>query len=227
MKNIIKKITNWVRDYFYLAKGYFFMFRKPPEHYLGYVLENKSPIILIPGFTSKAQFLKAIANPISLKGHPIYIVEKLGYNIKTIDHSAKLIRELIDEKNLRKVIIIAHSKGGLIAKHLLAFDNKDERVIKVIALATPFRGSYATEFIPGKAAKELHPESEMIKKLHSESSINQKIISIFGEFDNHVWPTENCKLVGAKNIQVNVWGHHKILFNKHVHNIILDEIEKI
>jgi pimeloyl-ACP methyl ester carboxylesterase len=224
---MIKKITNWARDYFYFMKGHSFMFHKPPKHYLGFVLGDKSPVILIPGVYSKWQFLKAIADPISLKGHPVYAVEHLGYNTRAIDHSAKLIRELIDEKNLRNVIIIAHSKGGLIAKHLLAYDNQDGRVVKVITIATPFLGSHAVKFLPGKTFKELHPESEMIKKLHSQSDVNHKIVSIFGEFDNHVWPTGNCRLDGAKNIQVNVYGHHKILFNKHVLSIVLDEIEKV
>lgn len=223
----VKKITNWVRDYFHLAKGHSFMFHKPPKHYLGYILENKSPIILIPGVYSKWQFLKAVADPISLKGHPVYVVERLGYNTRTIDHSAKLIRELIDEKNLQNVIIIAHSKGGLIAEYLLTYDNQDGRVEKVITIATPFLGSYAVKFLPGKAFKELYPESEMIKRLNSENDINHKIVSIFGEFDNHVWPTGNCRLDGAKNIQVNVHGHHKILFDKRVHDIVLDEIEKV
>lgn len=223
----VKKITNWIRDYFYLAKGYSFMFHKPPEHYLGFVSEDKPPVILIPGVYSKWQFLKAIADQISLRGHPVYAVEHLGYNTKSIDHSAKLIRELIDEKDLHNVIIVAHSKGGLIAEYLLTYENQDERVAKIIAIATPFLGSHAVRFLPNRAFKELHPESEMIKKLNSESDINHKIVSIFGEFDNHVWPTGNCRLDGAKNIQVNVHGHHKILFDKHVHNIILDEIDKV
>lgn len=223
---MLKKITNWVRDYFHLAKGHVFMFHKPPKHYLGYILEKKSPVILIPGVYTKWQFLKAIADPISLKGHPVYAVPHLGYNTKAIDYSARLIRELIDEKNLHNVIIIAHSKGGLIAKHLLAFNSQDGRVVKVIAIATPFKGSSLAKLIPGKVIKELHPESEIIKKLHSRASVNQKIISIFGEYDNHVWPTENCRLEGAKNIQVNIHGHHKILFDKRVINIILEEIEK-
>ncbi len=224
---IINKITNWIRDYFYLAKGHFLMFHKLPRHYLDHILENKPPIILIPGLHLKWQFLKNIADQISLKGHPIYTLEYLGYNTKAIHHSAKLIRELINEKNLQNVIILAHSKGGLIAKHLLAFDNEDGRVAKVIAIATPFSGSRLAEFIPGKAIKELHPESEMIKKLHSKNGVNHKIISIFGEYDNYVWPTENCRLEGAKNIQVNIHGHHKILFDKHVCDIVLNEIGKV
>jgi pimeloyl-ACP methyl ester carboxylesterase len=222
---MIKKITNWVRDYFHLMRGHAFMFHKPPKHYLGYILEKKSPVILIPGIYSKWQFLKAIADPISLKGHPIYVVERLGNNSGAIHHSSKIVRELIEEKNLRNTIIIAHSKGGLIAKHLLAYDNADGRVVKVIAIATPFHGTNLVKFFHSSAFRELHPESEIIKKLHSQSGVNHKIISIFGEYDNHVWPTESCRLDGAKNIQVNTHGHHKILFNKQVQDIILNEIE--
>ena len=189
-----KKFTNWVRDYLYLIKGYSFLFYKPPKHYLGFVLEKKPPVILIPGVNIKWQFLKAIADLISLNGNPVYAVEHLGYNTKAIDHSAKVIRELIDEKNLHDVIIVAHSKGGLIAKHLLAYDNKDGRIVKVIAIATPFQGSHLVKFIRSKTLKELHPESEIIKKLHSQADVNHKIVSIFGEYDNHVWPTESSRL---------------------------------
>ena len=221
---MVKKLAKWVEDYLYMAKGHAFMFHKTPKHYLGHVIENKLPVILIPGVTTKWQFLKAVADPISLKGHPVYVVEKLGYNIKSIDDSAKLVRELIDEKDLHNVIVIAHSKGGLIAEYLLTFHNEDNRVKKAITIATPFLGSHAVRFLPGKVFKELSPESEMIKKLNADTAINHKIVSIYGEYDNHVWPTGNCRLEGAKNIQVNVFGHHKILFNKEVHKIVLDEV---
>jgi triacylglycerol lipase len=201
------------------------MFYKPPKHYLGFIVENKSPIILIPGLYTKWQFLKAIADPISLKGHPVYVVENLGYNTRAIDDSARLVREFVDEKNLHDVTIIAHSKGGLIAEYFLTYNNQDGRVVKVIAIATPFLGSNVVKYLPGKAYKELHPESEMIKKLNSENDINNKIVSIYGEYDNHVWPTGNCRLEGAKNIQVNIYGHHKILFSKQVREIVLEEVE--
>jgi|WetSurMetagenome_2_1015567.scaffolds.fasta_scaffold00331_7 triacylglycerol lipase len=220
-------IFQWIDDYFYLVKGRLFLFIKPPQHYIYHVLENRPTIILIPGLHEKWHFLKTVADPISLTGCPVYIAEQLGYNDKAIDYSAKLIRKLIEEKNLNNIIIIAHSKGGLIAKYLLAFDNQDERIKKVIAIATPFHGSQLVEFIPTKVYKELGPESPMIEKLNSQTAVNNKIISIFGKFDNHVWPTESCRLEGAQNIQVDVYGHHKILFDEKVRKIILEEIEKI
>ncbi|MGC9603276.1 MAG: alpha/beta fold hydrolase [Minisyncoccia bacterium] len=221
------KLVPWVRDYIYAAKGHglAFLSRKPPAHYLGYIEKGRAPVVLIPGIYTKWHFLKAIADPLSNLGHPIYVVDKLGYNTKGIPDAAKLVRELIDEKNLQNVIIIAHSKGGLVGKYLLAKYNNDSRVRKMIAVATPFGGSRLAHFIPHRSAKELAPESEIIRELEKEENINRLIVSVFGLFDNHVRPTLSCRLEGAKNIQIPVYGHHKILFSRETLKTVLEEIE--
>ena len=224
----IEHFKHWVKDYLHAAhkQSWAFIYRKPPGHYLGHIVEGKRPIILIPGVFEKWHFLKFIADPLSLKGHPIYALEHIGYNTKEIRHTANLVQELIKEKGLKNVIIIAHSKGGLIAKYILAFHNQDKRVEKAIAIATPFGGSHITKLIPHKAVKELAPEHEIIRTLSEKKVVNKKILSIFGVFDNHVWPESSCRLEGAKNIQVQVHGHHKILFDKQVREIIISEVEK-
>jgi len=219
--------SQWIDDYFYYIKGQSLLFVKPPKQYIDQGLDNRPTIILIPGVHGIWQMLKDIADRISLLGCSVYVAEKLGYNTKAVDFSAKLIRKLIEEKNLNNIIIVAHSKGGLIAKYLLAFENQDKRIKKVIAIATPFHGSQLAEFVPAKEYEELRPESPMIKKLNSQRAVNKKIISIFGTFDNHVWPTESCRLSGAKNIQVDIFGHHKILFDERVIKIVLEEIERV
>jgi len=224
----IEHFKHWVKDYLHAAhkQSWAFIYRKPPEHYLGHIVKGKKPIILIPGIFEKWHFLKFIADPLSLKGHPIYALEHIGYNTKEVHHTANLVQELIKEKDLKNVIIIAHSKGGLIAKYILAFHNQDGRVKKAIAIATPFGGSHITKLIPHKAVKELAPEHEIIRTLSEKKVVNKKILSIFGVFDNHVWPESSCRLEGAKNIQVQVHGHHKILFDKQVREIIISEVEK-
>ncbi len=221
-----EKVGHWVRDYLRAIHGHSLVFihRNPPRHYLGHIVEGKNPIILIPGVFEKWHFLKAIADSLSLRGHPIYVLEHIGYNTKEIHHTAKSIREFIDKEKLKDVIIIAHSKGGLIGKHLLNFHNKDEKIKKVIAIASPFAGSHITKFIPHRAIMELSPHSQIVKELNEKKEFNHKIVSIFGLFDNHVWPESSCRLEGAKNIEVHTHGHHKILFDKKVHDIIASEI---
>ena len=221
-----KKLGHWAEDYLYAIhkQSYSFIYLKPPKHYLGHIVEGKRPVILIQGIYEKWHFLKYIADSLSLDGHPVYALERLGYNTKEIKHTAELIRELIDEKKLNDVIIISHSKGGLIGKYILAFLNKDEKIRKLITVATPFAGSYIVKYLPHHPAKELHPDSEIIKELQSQKEVNHRIVSICGVFDNHVWPASSCILEGAKNIQVNVHGHHKILFSKKVKEIILQNM---
>ncbi len=226
---MIKRIHEWIKDYSHAihAHAHSVITKKPPKHYLGHIVEGKKPIILIPGYLEKWNFLRALADPLSLKGHPVYILRNLGYNARDIHFSARVVRELIDEKKLKDVILIAHSKGGLIGKHLLAFDNNDGTVKKLIAVATPWAGSQAAKFIPHKSSKELHPHNEAIRALKQKVEVNHKIVSIYGIFDNHVWPTASCHLDGAKNVEVNTHGHHTILFDKKVVNLIDKEVEGI
>jgi len=225
----IGKLGYWTRDYLYAIhkQGQDFLFRKPPRHYLDYINEDKSPIVLIPGLFEKWHFLQAIADPLSLKGHPVYVLDHLEYNSKEIPHSAKLVQEFIDAKNLKGVVLITHSKGGLIGKYLVTFYDKNERVKKLITVATPFNGSAITKFFRQKAIKELSPDSDIIKELHKEKEPNRKVTSIYGVFDNHIWPESSCHLEGAENIQVEAHGHHKILNNGRVIDIVMRRVEEI
>ncbi len=226
---MVRKLKAWVEDYVHAANlyGKSFIYRKPPKHYLGHINDTKVPVILIPGINTKWQFLKLIADKISILGHPIYVLRELGYNRKEINTSAKQVRALIDEKDLKNVIILSHSKGGLIGKETLIRLNEDGRILKVIAIATPFLGSNISQLVPDKTVKELSPKSQIIQEHNRNFEVNKHIISIYGMYDNHVWPTENSILKGAENIQIDVDGHHKILSNPKARDLIIQKIEEI
>lgn len=223
----MKKIIYWVIDYFYLLLGKIFMFvyKDPPKEYLDYVIKGKNPVILIPGNSNKWGFLKKLADTISGLGHPVYIPHKLELNLFDIPTSSKIVRNIIDENKLEKVILIGHSKGGLVGKYLLVHENKDNKVIRLIAIAAPFSGTNIVNHLPYKSFKELSPKSEIIKALDSNSKVNSKIVSIMPEFDNHVWSEKGSFLERALNIKVPIKGHHKIVFDKDAIKKIVDLVE--
>ncbi len=220
-------IKHWLVDYMYLVYGHFLTLfhRKTPKHFLNYVVENKAAVILIPGFFEKWTFLKKLADKISLEGHPLYIVSKLGYNLKDIPTSAKVIKELIDNNNIQNAIIVAHSKGGLIGKYYLINLNKDNLVKGMVSIATPYSGTSFAHYIPHSLVKDFRTDSKMIQELKANTEINKKIISISPVFDNHVW--EGSRLEGAQNITVNEKGHHKIIYNKELQDIVIKSINKL
>jgi triacylglycerol lipase len=225
----ISHLWHWVKDYSLALHGHAqaFIFKEPPKHYLGFVKEGKAPIILLPGIFTTWHWLKNIADPLSLKGHPIYVLKHLGYNAREIQQTAELVRGFIEEKDLKNAIIIAHSKGGLIGKYVLAFYNWDKRIKKLIAIASPFGGSRIAQVLPLKSVKEMHPQSDLIAKLQAEKTVNKEIVSIYAIFDNHIWPHTSPILEGAENIQIEVHGHHKIVFDKKVKEIVSAKIENL
>ena len=222
------KAIYWIIDYYYDFIGKLLMFthKNPPKHYLGYVVKNKAPIILIPGISNKWGFLKRLGDSISMLGHPVYVVRELGFNLLDIPQSAKIVRRIAAQNNLENAIVVGHSKGGIIGKYFLIHENKDNRIKGVIAIASPFSGSRIVNHLPGKHFKELAPESKMVKDMNSNKKINSKIISIMPEFDNHVWSEKRSYLDGALNIMLAVKGHHKIIFDKSSIRKIIELIEK-
>jgi len=244
----------WLADYGYMFRGAAatVIHREPPKHYLGYVVQGKVPVILVPGILGTWSFMKTLGDKISLQGHPVYVVPELGHNIYSIPsstktlrsivvhvipkrghivpkvaHGAQAVRKLIEKENLSGAVLVAHSKGGLIGKYLLAHHNADHRVLGMVAIATPFSGSAMAKLIPHDSFRELHADSEIIHDLERHRAANAQIISIIPEYDNHVWAAQGSFLEGAENIEVPVSGHHKVLFSGKVLKIVLQSIEKI
>lgn len=162
---------------------------------------------------------------LSKKGYRIHIVPDISYNKDTIEKEAQKIHTYLEKNDLENVIIIAHSKGGLIGKHYMQDDNTaDNRVIRLIALATPFSGSYLAGRSPLVQMKELAPNQGVILKLDSQQKPNNQIVSIFPHWDNHVTHENKSYLKGAKNIKVNIPGHHRLLFDARVLKLIEQEL---
>lgn len=223
----INKLRHWIVDYLYFLKGasFSFWYLKPPVHYLGHTVPGKSPIVIIPGVMSTWHFMKNLADPISLRGHPLYVVKELGYNLQSIPAAALIVRKLIDDKKLFDVVLIGHSKGGLVGKHALAFHNDDGRIKKLIAIASPFSGSELARAMPVMTLSELLPGSPAVSALEGVKKVNGKITNIYGSFDNHIWPQESMRLEGAKNICLDVKGHSKILFDTEANMAVLAELD--
>ena len=204
-----------------------YLHSKSPKHYQGYIVKGKYPVILIPGLTERWAFLKSLGDKISMAGHPVYVIPKLKHNLLSIPKSAKIVEEIIDENKLRNVILVTHSKGGLIGKYLLMHLIDKGKIKGMIAIATPFAGSSLAKLISHHSFKELAEGSEIIDNLKSHQEVNSKIISLYPEFDNQIMKENSSFLAGAENIKIDVKGHHKIIFDKDTQMKILGLVSRL
>lgn len=225
----MRNISYWIIDYLYLIWGKLLMYiyKNPPKQYLSYTVKGKNPVIIIPGNSNKWGFLKKLADTISDLGHPVYIPHKLGSNLFDIPTSAKIIRRVIDENNLKNVILLGHSKGGVVGKYILIHENQDTKIKRLIAIGAPFSGTNIVTHLPFRSFRELSPKSKIIQEMNSNSKVNSKIVSIMPEFDNHVWSDKGSYLQGALNIKLPIRGHHKIVFDKASIDKAIEQVGKI
>ncbi len=218
------KFADWVIDYSYRFTALKAWRHRPPAHYHLHIKEGRIPVILLAGLSMNWHYMRHLGDRISLLGHPVYAIPGLKRNHLDVPSSAKFVRDLIDRHGLNNVVIIGHSKGGIIAKYLLVHLNRDSAVKKAIAIATPFSGSHLARIVPRRSFHEMTPESKVIDELGQNISANAQIVSIMPEIDNHV--REGSRLDGAQNITVKVRGHHKVLFDKEVEQTVLGILDK-
>ena len=226
----MKKLLYWLVDYAHMVKGAGIVYyhRNPPAHYLGHIVEGKVPVLLMSGVFGKWGFMKKIGDSISLAGHPVYVVTNMGHNLKDLPTSSGYVTEIIIEQELHNLIIVGYSKGGLIGAYTLAKSEMKDNIKAMITIATPFSGSDMAKLLPGRIFRDLDPRNTLLQELYSNEEIKSKIISIMSFYDTHVWSDKKSYLDGAReNIEVQVAGHSKVVFDDEVNKIVLEWIQKI
>jgi hypothetical protein len=174
------------------------------------------PVLLLPGIYETWHFLRPIADALHADGHPVHVVETIGRNGRPIPRVAGEARRVLEERDLRDVVILAHSKGGVVGKHLLVDEEAAERergaprrVTRLIAIASPFSGSSMARLVPVGGLRAFLPGDALLARLAGERAVDERITSIAPRIDPHI--PEGSRLAGAENIEIDTVGHFRIL----------------
>jgi pimeloyl-ACP methyl ester carboxylesterase len=166
-------------------------------------------VVLIPGVYETWHFLRAIGDALNRRGHPVHVIRTLRFNREPIPESAAIVAREVQQRDLRGVAIVAHSKGGLIGKQLMTTDDPDGRIDRLVAIATPFAGSVMARLTFGRTMRAFLPDDVVIRALAAAREGNRRVTSIFPRFDPNI--PEGSRLDGATNIEIPVVGHFRIL----------------
>ena len=116
-------------------------------------MKTRYPLLLVHGFAMKDTFFMRsfgrIDRLLRIQGYQVYTsnIDAVG---SVEGNAAQLkveIERICAETGAEKVNIIAHSKGGLDAKHMIRRLDMAGRVASLTTLCTPFRGSPVASFI--------------------------------------------------------------------------------
>ena len=216
-----QKLWGWLLDYAYVAywMGRAAVGRSTADQRLHPTSQPRSPVLLIPGVFESWRFMQPVAEHLYRRGHPVHVLDQLGWNTGAIPEMAVLVADYLERENLDDVTVVAHSKGGLIAKQALGQPGTLTRVRHLIAVNTPFSGSrYASLFLL-PSVRMFAPNGPVIQALTLETAVNQRISSLYSVFDPHI--PEASRLEGAENIILPTIGHFRPLADPRTLQLIM------
>lgn len=215
----LRRLGWWALDYLYAGwrQVRAFADRADPARF---ATGHRAPIVVLPGVYEPWAFMRPLIDAMHQRGHPVHVVDALGHNRGRVDRAARLVDDYLAAQDLRDVVLLAHSKGGLIGKHLLSFGAEADRVRGMVAIATPFAGSRYARIMASPTLRAFSPSDSTIVALAQETSANARITSVFPAFDPHI--PEGSALEGAANVRIDTGGHFRVL----AHPRIIAEIEK-
>ncbi|WP_127473131.1 esterase/lipase family protein [Microbacterium sulfonylureivorans] len=251
----------WASDYIYAARRQFAVLSlpwsigrpRPVPAAWGRGRPELPEVVLLPGVYEHWTFLRPLGDALAAAGHRVAVVHGLGMNRRSIPETSERLGRVLAELPPPAAgrVLVAHSKGGLIAKHLLVTsgaaaaaaveastggDPADAaatattedggpplRILGLVAVATPFGGARrARVLFADPSIRAFLPGDETIVMLGRETSINGRIVSVFGPYDPHI--PEGSALDGATNLEVPAAGHFRVLASPKTHEAVRDGV---
>lgn len=192
-------------------------------------------VLLVPGVHEHWSFLTNLAEALNEAGHRITIVHGLGMNRRPVPDTSRRLQRALARVPAPPAgrVIVAHSKGGLIGKHLLTdlergtgplgADGAARLDVRGAAtLAAPFSGSARARWFLDPSMRAFLPTDATILELQRDAAVNARIVSIFGTLDAHV--TEGSALAGATNVIVPAAGHFRLTGSPAAHRAVIDAV---
>lgn len=194
-----------------------------PHRYAATAMPGRAPVLLLPGILETWDFLRPLAEPLAARGHPIHVVTALRRNWGSIPEMARRVEDYLESADLRDVVVVAHSKGGLIAKSVMTGPS-GRRVVALVAINTPFGGSTHARLVPVRAVRAFLPTDAVLASLSGQVAVNERITSVASRWDPHI--PRGCYLAGATNITVRTRGHFRVLRDRRLAGLVLDAVER-
>lgn len=216
MTGVIERVTRiagwWALDYLYAATWQVRAFASRVSADAFRAGEGTT-IVVLPGVYETWKFVQPLIDEMHGRGHPVHVLDGLGRSSGPVPEMAERVGAYLADLDLRDVVIVAHSKGGLVGKQVM-LGVEAHRIRGMVAVATPFGGSAYARLMFTPGLRSFSPRDATIVALGSHAEINARIVSVYAGFDPHI--PQGSELAGAKNVRLDTGGHFRILAHPRV-----------
>jgi pimeloyl-ACP methyl ester carboxylesterase len=130
------------------------------------------------------------------------------------------IEAVLAQTGAQKLVLAAHSMGGLVARAYLR-RHGEARVAALVTLGTPHAGSALAPWALGRDGRQMEPGNAWLDQLNA-TAIALPVTSVASAGDEFVAPQESALLPGARQILVAGQDHFGLALSDRAFSIIRD-----
>ena len=200
------------------------------------VLDAGLPVLLLHGYGCNTGYwhcLSGLLRQARRSFHAVDLEPVLGDIDGYLPQMGRAIESLCTATGQPKVIVVAHSMGGLVARSWLR-THGDARVAALITLGTPHAGTGLASYGLGKNSRQMCADSRSGINSCSDwltclqaATQTVPLVSIYSCHDNIVAPYTSAIVPGARNIGFDGIGHVALASHPAVTACVLAEVARI
>jgi triacylglycerol esterase/lipase EstA (alpha/beta hydrolase family) len=224
----------WLRLVLYefhasLAASSIHMLHSTPPHVQAG--SGQLPVLLLHGYACNSGYWTQLSARLRRAGisHAAPDLEPLGADIdQYVAQVHAAIGQLCAAAGAQRVVIVAHSMGGLVARAYLRRYG-EAKVARLITLGTPHHGTALAAWGLGRNAAQMRCDSAWLQALDAAEANLQRdmITSIYSHHDNIVAPQDTSRLHGAQHVAVGAIGHVALGRHPLILRRVLEEIRAV
>lgn len=168
-----------------------------------------TPVLFVHGYCCNEGFWVSMRRRLYREGvrnqHGISLEPIFGGIDELADRLAECIAVVCRQTGRERVIVVAHSMGGLVTRAYLQRHGAS-RLAHVVTVGTPHGGTAMARVGLGLNARQMRLGSEWLRRLDAPTDA-VPFTAIYSRHDELVAPPNNATLAGARNHGLDGLGH--------------------
>jgi triacylglycerol lipase len=184
-----------------------------------------TPILLLHGMVDNGSIFTVLRRGLLRRGFGQVLT--VNYSPLTMDvrvaarRLAETVEELVATTGYRRVHVVGHSLGGLVARYYVQRLGGDARVHTLVTLGTPHGGTVPAYFLPLRLGRQLRPGSDLMSELAGPApGCRTRFLAYWSDLDQMIIPKAAAQLhhpdLAARNVRVRGVGHLSFAIDRRV-----------
>lgn len=196
-------------------------------------MAHRPPVILLPGaFGQELVYWNVWEYFLERDGFHVYPASFPRFTFHDLTLSARLLADKVEEvqavEDTDRVALVAHSMGGLIARHYVKHLGGAKHVARLSCLGTPHHGTWTGYAAPVlKGTRQILPGSEFLDALNDGRPHGVPILNVWSPYDGVVIPAKSSylDLPDVDNRALPFAGHWGMLVSRRAYRWIREAME--